>query len=55
MSWRRRQRRRLLWAGVLLGLTLVLAAVTALRFGAWVREEVGSIASGGRRSDAFAR
>src|SRR5262249_17836652 len=31
MTWRRRLRRRLLWAGVLLGLVAVLALVTTLR------------------------
>lgn len=55
MTWRRRMRRRLLWAGVLLGLALLLAAVTALRFGMWALEETGRVVSLGRRDDAFAR
>jgi hypothetical protein len=55
MTWRRRMRRRLLWAGVLLGLALLLAAVTALRFGAWARDEARRVVSVGRHDDAFAR
>jgi len=38
MTWRRRLRRRLLWAGVLLGLVLLLVAVSALRLCAWGRD-----------------
>jgi hypothetical protein len=38
MTWRRRLRRRLLWAGVLLGLVVLLATVTALRLCVWGRD-----------------
>jgi hypothetical protein len=38
MTWRRRQRRRLIWAGALLGLVLLLATVSALRFAVWTRD-----------------
>ena len=55
MTWRKRQRRRLLWAGVLLGLVLVLVVVSVLRVGLWARDEVERLASGRRRSNAFAR
>jgi hypothetical protein len=37
---RRRMRRRLLWSAVLLGLLVVLAAVSALRLGFWTRDVV---------------
>ena len=33
MSWRQRMRRRLIWAGALLGLAVVLATVSVLRVG----------------------
>jgi hypothetical protein len=38
MTRRRRLRRRLLWAGVLVGLVLVLATVSALRAALWTRD-----------------
>jgi len=37
MSRRRRLRRRLLWAGVLAGLVLLLATVSVLRIALWSR------------------
>jgi hypothetical protein len=45
MSRRQRQRRRLLWAAVLLGLVLVVAATSVLRIGLWARGEVRRLAS----------
>ena len=54
MTRRERRRRRLLWAGVLLGLVALLAAVSALRVGLWTRDEVVRLVSGGRREGAFA-
>jgi len=53
MTWRRRLRRRLLWAGVLLGLVLLLVAVSVLRFCAWGRDLVTDNAS--RSGRAFER
>jgi hypothetical protein len=38
MTRRQRTRRRMLWAGVLLGLVLLLATVSALRVGLWARD-----------------
>jgi hypothetical protein len=38
MTRRRRLRRRLIWAGVLLGLALVVATVSVLRAGLWARD-----------------
>lgn len=38
MTRRQRLRRRLLWAGVLLGLILLLATVSALRVALWTRD-----------------
>jgi hypothetical protein len=38
MTWRRRLRRRLLWAGVLFGLVVLLATVSALRVALWTRD-----------------
>jgi hypothetical protein len=38
MTRRRRLRRRLLWAGVLLGLLLLLTTVSVVRAGIWARE-----------------
>jgi hypothetical protein len=38
MTWRRRQRRRLIWAGALLGLVLLLATVSVLRVAVWTRD-----------------
>jgi hypothetical protein len=55
MTWRTRQRRRLLWAGVLLGLVLVLLATSVLRAGLWAKDEVERLGSGGRRRDALAQ
>jgi hypothetical protein len=49
MTRRRRLRRRLLWAGVLVGLLLVLAAVSVLRAMIWMRDEI--ISGGGRTID----
>ena len=40
MTFRRRVRRRLLWAGVLLGLVLVLGAVSVIRLGVWARGSI---------------
>ena len=45
MTWRRRLRRRLLWAGVLLGLVLLLLAVSVLRACAWSRDVLNDNAS----------
>jgi hypothetical protein len=55
MTRRRRMQRRLLWLGVLLGLALLLAAVTALRLGVWACDEARRVGTVGRRDDAFAR
>jgi hypothetical protein len=41
MNRRRRLRRRLLWAGVLLGLVLLLATVSVMRVALWTRSAVG--------------
>jgi hypothetical protein len=38
MTRRRRLRRRLLWAGVLLGLVLLLATVSVARVALWTRD-----------------
>ena len=38
MTRRRRLRRRLLWAGVLLGLVLLLLTVSVVRVLVWVRD-----------------
>jgi hypothetical protein len=38
MTWRRRQRRRLIWAGALFGLVLLLATVSVLRAAVWTRD-----------------
>ena len=38
MTRRRRMRRRLLWAGVLLGLVLLLATVSVMRVALWTRD-----------------
>ncbi len=38
MTWRRRQRRRLIWAGALLGLVLLLATVSVARAALWTRD-----------------
>ena len=38
MTWRRRLRWRLLWAGLLLGLVLLVVAVSALRIGIRTRD-----------------
>jgi len=37
VTWQKRQRRRLLWAGVLLGLVLVVATTSLIRAGLWLR------------------
>jgi uncharacterized membrane protein len=41
MTWRRRLRRRLLWAGVLLGLVVLLATVSVVRVGLWATRRGG--------------
>jgi hypothetical protein len=46
MTRRRRLRRRLLWAGVLLGLVLLLATVSAVRLMLGTRD---ALRTGGRR------
>ena len=53
MTWRKRQRRRLLWAGVLLGLVLLVAATSVLRLGLWARDAVERSVRSRRRVDAF--
>jgi hypothetical protein len=55
MTWRRRLRRRLLWAGVLLGLVVLLATVSVLRIGLWARGEAERVLPSSRRRNAFAR
>jgi hypothetical protein len=40
MTRRRRLRRRLLWAGVLLGLALLVATLSLLRAGLWAGQLV---------------
>ena len=40
MTRRRRLRRRLLWAGVLLGLVLLVTALSVLNAALWVRDQV---------------
>lgn len=45
MSRRRRLRRRLLWAGVLLGLVVLLATVSVLRVGLWARQRTQGLAT----------
>jgi hypothetical protein len=55
MTRRRRLRRRLLWAGVLLGLVVVLAAASAVRVGLWTRDEIERLVSTVRHDGAFAR
>jgi hypothetical protein len=42
MTRRHRLRRRLLWAGVLAGLLLLLATVSILRAMVWMRDEIVS-------------
>jgi hypothetical protein len=46
MTRRRRLRRRLLWAGVLLGLVLVVATASTLRLALWARDHL--VAAAGR-------
>lgn len=55
MTRRKRQRRRLLWAGVLLGLVLVLLAASVLRAGIWAKDELERLVSAGRRNEALVR
>ena len=38
MNRRRRLRRRLLWAGILLGVVLLLATVSVMRVALWTRD-----------------
>ena len=40
MTRRQRVRRGFLWAGVLLGLMLLLAAVSVIRLGVWARDSL---------------
>lgn len=55
MTGRRRARRRLLWGGVLLGLVLLVAAVSVLRAGLWARDKaVQVVPSRRRKHGAFA-
>jgi hypothetical protein len=54
MTRRRRLRRRLLYAGLLFGLVLLLAAVSAMRVGVWARDEVVRLALFGPRDNALA-
>jgi hypothetical protein len=54
MRRRRSVRGRLLWAGVLFGLVLLLVAVSALRIAVWTRDEAARLVPLGRGS-AFAR
>jgi len=55
MRRRRRLRMRLLWAGLLLGLVVLLAAVSALRVAVWARQETGRVLARRRPRSAFAR
>ena len=48
MTRRQRVRRGFLWAGVLLGLMLLLAAVSVIRLGVWAREQSHRPGWGGR-------
>jgi hypothetical protein len=50
MTRRRRLRRRLLWAGVLFGLVLLLVVVSAMRFCVWGRDLLTHNASRTRRA-----
>jgi len=54
MTRRRRLRRRLLWAGVLLCLVLLVSATSIVRAALWVKEEAGRLVPSQRRPDAFA-
>jgi hypothetical protein len=47
MTWRRKLRRRLLWAGLLLGLVLLYVTVSVLRFLVCSRDLVVNATSGG--------
>jgi hypothetical protein len=53
MSRRRRLRRRLFWVGVLLGLVLLYAAISALRLGVWCRDLVVKPRKGGTMYGKF--
>lgn len=53
MTRRRRLRRRLLWAGVLLGLSLLLATVSALRVVIWTGHRMTSLTRPGRMENAM--
>ncbi len=52
MTWRRRLRRRLLWAGVLFGLVVLLATVSVIRGGLWAREQTQRLVTPRRRYEA---
>jgi hypothetical protein len=54
MTWRRRLRGRLLWAGVLFGLVVLLATVSVIRGGLWAREQTQRLATPRRRYEARA-
>jgi hypothetical protein len=47
-------RRRLLWAGVLFGLVVVLATVSVIRGGLWARERTQRLLTPRRRYEARA-
>lgn len=55
MTRRRRLRRRLIWAGVLLGLAVLLASVSVLRFAIWTGHQVASLTRPIRRENAMFR
>lgn len=55
MSWRKRQRRRLVWAGVLLGLALLVAATSALRLVLWTKDELDRLVAPVRRGNPLVR
>jgi hypothetical protein len=40
MRWKRRLKRRLLWAGVLFGLVVLYATVSILRACVWARDAI---------------
>ena len=55
MTRRRRLRRRLLWAGVLLGLLFLLAALSMLRAGFWARSRLTAHARPTRKEHTMQR
>jgi hypothetical protein len=54
MTRRRRLRRRLLWTSVLFGLVVLLATVSVIRGGLWVREQTQRLVTQRRRYEARA-